>query len=238
MRESDTNRSEQTNDQAVPPVSIRGIALDMDGLLFDTEGLYWQVGDIVLQRRGYRFCAELQERMMGRIGVDSAQQMIDFFSLSDSPQALLDEADVLYGALLRDGLKPMPGLSEWIELLQQSGLPFGLATSSRRKWVDVIFERVSWSASLAFTLTGDDVVNGKPHPEMYSKAAAALEIDAGQMLVLEDSGNGCAAAVAAGAIVVAIPSEHTIGQSFEGAALVADSLLDSRLTGLIRKTVD
>ncbi len=49
MRESDTHRSEQT-DQEDSAVPITGIALDMDGLLFDTEGLYWQVGDTVLQR--------------------------------------------------------------------------------------------------------------------------------------------------------------------------------------------
>ena len=44
--------------------TLRGVALDMDGLLFDTEKLYWQCGDQVLIRRGLRFCADLQQRMM------------------------------------------------------------------------------------------------------------------------------------------------------------------------------
>ncbi len=82
-------------------------------------------------------------------------------------------------------------------------------------------------------LTGDDVVNGKPHPEMYLKAAAAMSIDAGNMLVLEDSGNGCAAAVAAGAQTVAIPSKYTKSIRFDGAILIADSLLDERLHRLL-----
>ncbi len=56
---------------------IAGVALDMDGLLFDTEKLYWQVGDTVLRQRGHRFTAELQQRMMGRVGVSSIQQIID-----------------------------------------------------------------------------------------------------------------------------------------------------------------
>ncbi len=234
MRESDTNRSEQAIDtQASTPIA--GVALDMDGLLFDTEGLYWQVGETVLQRRGYRFCAELQERMMGRVGVDSVQQMIDFFSLDDSPETLMEESDEIYGSLLGDGLQPMPGLADWVRLLQESGLPFGLATSSRRKWVEVILERTAWRESLAFTLTGDDVVKGKPHPEMYLRAAEALRVRPDQMLVLEDSGNGCAAAVAARAIVVAVPSQHTREQNFEGAMLIADSLSDPRLIALIRE---
>jgi len=213
--------------------SLLGVALDMDGLLFDTETLYWQVGDQVLQRRGRRFCADLQQQMMGRVGVPCMQEMVDFHSLTDSAEQLLEESDRLYLELLAEELRPMPGLTEWIDRLIESGLPFGLATSSRRKFVDLILESTSWSDALCFILTGDDVTNGKPDPEMYSRAAQKLESEPSKMLVLEDSGNGCAAAVAAGAFTVAIPNEHTSGHSFGGAKLVAKSLSDPRLLALI-----
>lgn len=212
---------------------LRGVALDMDGLLFDTERLYWQVGDTILQRRGHRFSTELQQRMMGRVGVSAMQQMIEFHALQADPQVLLEESEEIYGELLVRELQPMPGLGRWIELLADSGLPFGLATSSRRKFVDVILGTVTWADELNFILTGDDVTRGKPDPEMYQKAAGKLEIATGEMLVLEDSGNGCAAAVAAGAITVAVPSPHTKTQDFTGAILVADSLEDPRLWELI-----
>jgi len=205
----------------------------MDGLLFDTERLYWQVGDEILRRRGYRFDDELQMRMMGRVGTAAMQQMIDMHQLDDSPDVLLLESEELFGALLVKDLQPMPGLAEWIDLLHRSGLPFGLATSSRRMFVDVILARSDWSDLLSFVLTGDDVVNGKPHPEMYLSAAAKMSIDPTLMLVLEDSSNGCRAAVAAGAQTVAVPSEHTKSQDFSGAILIADSLLDPRLHALI-----
>lgn len=214
-------------------IAIAGVALDMDGLLFDTERLYWHVGDTLLQRRGKRFCAELQQRMMGRVGVVAMQQMIDFHALAEGAAELLEESDQVYGELLAGGLQPMPGLQQWIDRLFQSALPFGLATSSRRKFVDVILPRFDWTQSLAFVLTGDDVSRGKPDPEMYLKAADTLDIPPAQMLVLEDSGNGCAAAVAAGAYVVAVPSEHTRDHSFAGARLIADSLIDPRLHALI-----
>lgn len=205
----------------------------MDGLLIDTERLYWQVGDTLLQRRGYRYSRELQARMMGRIGVSAIAQMIEMHDLSDSAEALLAESDELYGALLAEQPRPMPGLSRWMDALQRSGLPFGLATSSQRKFVDVILPTFDWSGQLAFVLTGNDVVNGKPHPEMYLTAAEKMQIPASDMLVLEDSGNGCAAALAAGAQTVAVPSEHTKDQSFRGVMLIADSLLDPRLYDLI-----
>ncbi|TWU45640.1 Phosphorylated carbohydrates phosphatase [Novipirellula aureliae] len=221
-----------SNNPILPP--IQGVALDMDGLLFDTERLYWQVGDEILRRRGFRFDEELQTRMMGRVGTAAMQQMIDMHKLDDSPERLLLESEDLFGALLVKDLQPMPGLAEWIDLLQRSKLPFGLATSSRRMFVDVILARSDWRGSLSFVLTGDDVVNGKPHPEMYQSAAAKMEIAPASMLVLEDSGNGCRAAVAAGAQTVAVPSEHTKTQDFGGAILIAESLRDPRLHALIK----
>ncbi|WP_182868314.1 HAD family hydrolase [Rhodopirellula sp. JC639] len=213
---------------------VAGVALDMDGLLFDTERIYWQVGDTILQRRGHRYSSALQARMMGRIGTAAVQEMIDFHSLDDSAEDLLAESDDLYGNLLPQLLRPMPGLEDWIGHLQSSGVPFALTTSSRRKWVDIIFAELHWRKSLTFVLTGDDVRNGKPHPEMYSTAAARFGLQPHRMLVLEDSGNGCAAGVAAGASVVAIPNEHTREQDFTGAVLVADSLLDQRLWQMLR----
>ncbi len=217
------------------PPRIDGVALDMDGLLFDTERLYWEVGDAVLQRRGHRFSHELQQRMMGRVGVAAMQQMVDFHSLSDSATELLIESDDLYGRMLVNDITPMPGLENWIELLVKTKTPFGLATSSRRKFVDIILETIPWRDRMVFVLTGDDVINGKPHPEMYIKAAGELAIETSQMLVLEDSQNGCAAAVAAGAYTVAIPNQHTRGQSFADVNRVVDSLSDSRLWELIRR---
>ena len=60
---------------------IRGVALDMDGLLFDTESLYWECGDELLQRRGKRYCKQLQQQMMGRVGAAAMQKMIGWSSL-------------------------------------------------------------------------------------------------------------------------------------------------------------
>lgn len=216
-----------------PRPSLRGVALDMDGLLFETESLYWQVGQRVLQRRGHQFCSQLQQRMMGRVGVAAMQQMVDFHALCDDPQELLVESEQIYHELIADGPEPMPGMEELIELLQRLELPFGIATSSRRKFALQILQPQSWFDSLAFLLTGDDVTHGKPHPEIYHRAAERLRIPPSQMLVLEDSGNGSAAAVAAGAVVIAVPNACTSDHSFAAVFAIAHSLRDP----IIRQTL-
>jgi HAD superfamily hydrolase (TIGR01509 family) len=221
---------DRTTDLSQP---VLGVALDMDGLLFETESLYTIVGDRVLQQRGHQFSRELQQRMMGRVGVAAIQQMIDLHGLSDDPYELLAQCDAIYHELLADGPAAMPGLDAFITSLIDSGIPFGVATSSRRMFASRILEPQPWFDSLAFLLTGDDVQHGKPHPEMYLSAAGRLGISPNRMLVLEDSGNGSAAGVAAGAIVIAVPTEHTRDHRFDNVHAIADSLLDP----IIQRTI-
>jgi HAD superfamily hydrolase (TIGR01509 family) len=210
----------------LPPETVLGVALDMDGLLFDTERLYWDVGDRLLTERGRRFCAELQQRMMGRIGVAAIQEMIDFHSLDDEPHELLAQSDAIYSELLGAGPQEMFGMPQLIETLRQRSIPFGIATSSRAKFALRILQAQPWYDSLHFVLTGDDVRHGKPHPEMYHKAADRLGIAPSRMLVLEDSGNGSAAGVAAGAVVIAVPTPHTRHHAFTNVHAIAESLAD------------
>lgn len=205
----------------------------MDGLLFETESLYWQVGQRILQRRSHQFTSELQQRMMGRVGAAAFEQMIAFHGLSDDPHQLLAEGEEIYHELLAEGPQPMPGMEELIRMLQTTGMPFGIATSSRSVFARKILQPQSWFDSLAFLLTGDDVTQGKPHPEIYLRAAERLAICPSQMLVLEDSGNGSAAAVAAGAVVIAVPNACTQTHPFDSVFAIANSLRDPIIRQLI-----
>ncbi|MFM8380085.1 MAG: HAD-IA family hydrolase, partial [Planctomycetia bacterium] len=74
---------------------------------------------------------------------------------------------------------------------------------------------------------------GKPHPEIYERAAVQLGVAPSEMLVFEDSENGCRAAVAAGAVVVAVPGAHSRRHDFTGARFVAESLADPRIVELL-----
>ena len=72
-------------------------------------------------------------------------------------------------------------------------------------------------------------MHGKPHPEIYHKAAQNFGSSPAQMMVLEDSENGCRAAVAAKAFAVAVPGRHSMHHDFTGATFVADGLADARI---------
>lgn len=217
------------------PPTILGVALDMDGLMFDTEPLYHAAANDLLGLRGHRYEDAVRRQMMGQPGPKAIQVMLDYYGLTESWEDVLEESDRIFAGYLKNELPALPGLYDLLDLLDQLKLPYGVATSSRRLFAGEILERGGVTPRLHFLMTGDDVKHGKPDPEMYLAAAAKLSIPPEQMLVLEDSGNGVMAAVIAGAQVVAVPGEHSRDHDFSGTVLVADSLADPRLLEIIRR---
>jgi HAD superfamily hydrolase (TIGR01509 family) len=215
----------------MPPA--RAVVFDLDGLMFNTEELYVEVGTELLRRRGYAFTPELLDQMMGRPSHVALQIMIDTHTLKATVNELLAETDELFPEILRQRLAPMPGLVELLEALEKQKIPKGIATSSRRSFVERVLAKFNYQPRFHPILTSEDITHGKPDPEIYLKAAALLGIPPAEMLVLEDSQNGCRAAVAAGAITVAVPSGHSHRHDFTGAALVADTLADPRIKDLL-----
>lgn len=207
----------------------RAVVFDLDGLMFNTEELYVDVGTELLRRRGHEFTADLLDQMMGRPSRVALQMMIDSHRLAATVEELQVETDELFPEILRTRLAPMPGLVELLAGLERHSIPKGIATSSRRAFVKRVLSKFDYQPRFSPILTSEDITDGKPHPEIYLTAAARLGIDPSEMLVLEDSQNGCRAAVAAGAIAVAVPGAHSRRHDFTGAALVADSLADERI---------
>jgi HAD superfamily hydrolase (TIGR01509 family) len=215
----------------MPPA--RAVVFDLDGLMFNTEELYVEVGTEILRRRGCEFTPELIDRMMGRPSAVALQLMIDTHDLDATVEDLLRETDELFPEILRVRLAPMPGLLNLLAALEEREVPKGIATSSRRAFVDRVLGQFDLHARFGCILTSEDITEGKPHPQIYQKAAGCLAVAPSEMLVLEDSENGCRAAVAAGAITVAVPSGHSHRHDFAGATLIANSLSDPRIYELL-----
>jgi HAD superfamily hydrolase (TIGR01509 family) len=213
--------------------AFRAVVFDMDGLMFNTEDVYTLVGTELLRRRGREFSSELKDEMMGLPPRPALEAMIRRHALTDAWQDLLRESNQIFVDLLPNHLALMPGLIELLDALEAAGVPKAIATSSGRELAAVCLAPFQLAGRFQFTLTAEDITHGKPHPEIYLLAAARFGVSPAEMLVLEDSQNGCRAAAAAGAFVVAVPGEHSRGHDFSVASLVVDSLADSRLYGVL-----
>jgi HAD superfamily hydrolase (TIGR01509 family) len=211
----------------------QAVVFDLDGLMFNTEELYQEVGGEILRRRGKSFEAELLDRMMGRPASVALQMMIDTHGLDSTVEQLAAETDRLFAALLEERLELMPGLLDLLRDLEHARVPKAIATSSGRDFADAVLDKFHLRPRFSFVLTCDDIVRGKPDPQIYQLAASRLGLEPRQLLVLEDSQNGCRAAVAAGTVAVAVPAGHSRTHDFTGAQLIADSLADPRIREML-----
>lgn len=211
----------------------RAVVFDLDGLLFNTEELYQEVGSELLRRRGCEFGPELLHAIMGRPGRVALQMMIDYHELADTVETLAAESEQIFPAILDARLELMPGAAELLAALERASVPKAIGTSSGRRFVDRVLGRFDLAPRFQFILTSEDVLEGKPNPEIYQKAAAKFGLPPSEVCVLEDSQNGCRAAVAAGTIAVAVPGDHSQNHRFDGAALIAKTLADPRIYELL-----
>ncbi|MDA7950410.1 MAG: HAD family phosphatase [Pirellulaceae bacterium] len=215
--------------------TIQAVAFDLDGLMFNTEELYQHVGGVLLRRRGKEFTPELLDQMMGRQAPVALQIMIDWHQLDATVDDLKRETMGVFEEILDDRLRPMPGLVELLQFLDENQIPRSVATSSTRQFVDRVLSMYDWPGQFKFILAAEDVAHGKPHPEIYLRAAELFGVKPQQMLVLEDSQNGCQAGVAAKALTVAVPSGHSLTHNFTGAFAVAGSLADPKIYDLFKQ---
>src|SRR6059058_406184 len=154
----------------------RAVVFDLDGLMFNTEELYQEVGAELLRRRGYVFTQELLDQMMGRPSHVALQLMIDTHTLRATVEELLAETDEIFPEILRTRLAPMPGLVELMTALEQRGISKAIATSSRRSFVEHVLGVFGYQPRFSPILTSEDITYGKPHPEIYLTAAQRLAI--------------------------------------------------------------
>ena len=209
--------------------SLVAVVFDLDGLMFDTETLYAETARQILERRQKQLTDDLLHDMMGRKSDESLAIMIERRQLSDTVEQLRNETDQIFAELIKTDLVPMRGLWELLDALQSHQVPLAIATSSRRNNVDPILDKFEIRPRFQFVLTSENVKNGKPHPEIYLTAAERLGMPTRNIMVLEDSQNGCRSAVAAGTMAVAVPGEHSRHHDFSGAAFIADGLDDERI---------
>jgi HAD superfamily hydrolase (TIGR01509 family) len=206
------------------PHPIRAIVFDLDGLIFDTEALFYRVAAAMLAARGKAFTPEIMGAMIGRRAAETGLAFKTLAGLDEPVEDLIAEARVRFLAEVDSAVHPTPGLFALLEHLERRDLPRAVATSSRRAYTERLLTRHGLRDHFAFVLAAEDVTRGKPDPEIYLKAVERLRVPAGSVLVLEDSPAGLAAARAAGAFAVGVPHEHSPAEGLRDAHLIVPRL--------------
>jgi HAD superfamily hydrolase (TIGR01509 family) len=185
---------------------IRGVLLDLDGLLLDTERVSLAAWRHAEKDTGMTLPDAFYDGIIGQNMPSIRASMAMHIDDAGRRESFLQLAHRHYCDRLQPGLVALkPGATELLDYLEQSATPHALATSTQRPLVDLKLASAGLNGRIPLRICGDEVSEGKPHPEIFTRAAAALALDPAVCLALEDSENGIRSAHAAGCLVGHVP---------------------------------
>jgi sugar-phosphatase len=185
----------------------RALIFDMDGVLIDSEPLWRRAEIETFAEVGLALSEEDCLQTQG-LRIDEAVRWW-FERRPWSGRACEDVARAVEARvieLVRLAPEPLPGVAEAFEAARSSGWRLALASSSARRLIDAVLDHFGWSEAFEKIHSAEEEEHGKPHPAVYLRTAAMLEIEPKRCVAVEDSANGVAAAVAAGMRCIAIPA--------------------------------
>lgn len=181
---------------------------DMDGLLFDTETIYVEYGREVAKKMGYVITKEIVEKTTGVVN-DKARILFKKALGEDYPyDEVMGTVKAHIFELAKKSEVPLkPGALELLEFLKENKKQMILATSSDLYMAKALVEGKDLVKYFSHFVTAEDVVHGKPDPEVFLIGAKKAGVSPKKTAVFEDSFNGIRAAHAAGTFPIMVPDK-------------------------------
>jgi HAD superfamily hydrolase (TIGR01509 family) len=218
-------------------IEIDAVVFDFDGLMLDTEVPVYEAWRAAFEAYG-GVPPTLQE-WGAIIGTDSDdQELLDLLFATASRPVDIAEMHATRRAH-RDALlaaeEVLPGVTSWIDEAIEAGLGIAIASSSPDDWVLGHLDRLGLRGHFEHVMCAGDTRPGKPAPDTYLAACAALGVEAQHALAVEDSANGVAAAKGAGLWCVVVPNAMTKALDLSAADLRLNSLADCSLHDAVER---
>lgn len=212
--------------------SPEALVLDMDGLMVDSEPLWFQVEHDFASARGGAWTHALAAPCVGRGTPYTLSAMSAAFGFV--VDVVPDAAEMMSAFLSRlRELALKPGCRELLDEAEGK-LPLAVASSSSRQLIRAVLDRFDLTQRFQAVVSGEEVLQPKPAPDIFVRAAAELGVAAAACAVFEDSLPGATAGRAAGMFVVAVPEGRWEGRGFEAVAdRIVPDLFAARATILL-----
>ena len=211
-------------------MGLKAVLFDMDGVIVDTEPLHRKAYFSMFNDVNIEVTEALYNSFTGQSTINICKELVHAFNLSETPEKLMQLKRKHFKYLFENdtSLNLLDGVLDLIKDYHSNGMTLVLASSASMVNIDRIFERFELNQYFVAKLSGADLQQSKPHPEIFIKAAEAAGFPKQHCMVIEDSTNGMKAANSAGIFCVGYKSNHSKNQDYSYADKVIEGFGDIR----------
>ncbi|CAH8283342.1 HAD superfamily hydrolase (TIGR01509 family) [Mariniflexile fucanivorans] len=201
---------------------LKAVIFDMDGVIIDSEPMHHKAYHDMFNEVNISVSNELYESFTGQSTLNICKRLCDAFDLSESPEHLVSLKRKHYKRFFETNsdLSLIDGVEDLIKEYHSNGLKLVLGSSAAMTSIEQIFDRFDLNPYFVAKLSGADLKQSKPHPEIFINAVKASGFNSNECMVIEDSTNGIEAAKGAGVFCVGFDSFHSKNQDYTKADLV------------------
>jgi beta-phosphoglucomutase family hydrolase len=213
------------------PFTAQWAALfDWDGVIVDSSRLHARSWEELAREEGLALPAGHFKHGFGRKNEAIIPEILKWAFEPDEVRRLSLRKEELYRESVRtEGLELLPGVKAWLDALRGAQVPCVIGSSTVRANIEVMLDALDLRPYFSGVVTGEDVQEGKPHPEVFLRAAVSADRSPARCVVFEDAVVGIQAARAGGMRVVAVTTTSPAA-ALSGADLVVDRLDQLTLT--------
>lgn len=202
---------------------ISTVIFDMDGVIIDSEPIYFEVEQSLFREVGLELTKEEHSKYVGRS--DLWETVVNKYNLDVNIDEIHKKEKSRYLDIIENSFDdgPIDGVEKVIQDLHANGITLVLASSSEMKNIELVLTKFGLLKYFDLRISGDDLDTSKPHPEIFEEAAKMAQTPPEKCLVIEDSTNGVKAAKAANMKCIGFKNPNSGNQDLSPADFVIES---------------
>jgi beta-phosphoglucomutase family hydrolase len=212
---------------------LKAFIFDMDGVIIDSEPIHFEIDMETARHLGFELTSEDLEKYVGMRNPDMWALIKQEYGLSQSVEDIVGFQLAQKLTLLDElQIEPIEGIRALLQDLRSHGIKIGLASSSPRVFIEKVLVKFGIRDFFTSVVSGEEVPEGKPAPDIYLEAAKSLGVMPEECVVLEDARSGVRAAKSAGMRCIGFANPGSGNQDLSAADRIVKSIGEIRVREL------